>query len=338
MIRSRDLVLGRKKRKTVVPLTGPSRQQLLRLDRVDRRTHDLDAIARRVEYFSRIGPKQRERVPPPHFKVAMTRWYTFCMNNIAGMRRIPLPTISRRSVKQSVIVESRNLPYLEFIIRNVILRTGSGWSHTLIATLENQEHMKAMAASISPDINVIVLPLHSLSVSGYNALLTSPTFWSMLHGEKILVYQHDSFLFRDGIDQYLAYDYVGAPWPRKQGLTRTGVGNGGLSVRSRRLMRGALLAFPWERWRDYSPYTKIWMKWKGLNGPEDIYFCRLFDRCIGILFPSFETARSFSTETIHHPDPIGGHQWWFSKYDWQAAIRRNLLKDFQAHGIELKGL
>jgi len=170
MIRGRDLVLGRKKGKTVLPLTGPSRQQLLSLDRVDRRAYDFNAIARRVGRFSRIGPRQRERVPPPHFKVAMTEWYTFCMNNTAGMQRIPLPAISRRSVKQSVIVESRNLPYLEFIIRNVILRTGSGWSHTLIATLENQEHMKAIAASISPDISVIVLPLHSLSVAGYNAL------------------------------------------------------------------------------------------------------------------------------------------------------------------------
>jgi len=335
MNRSRDMVLGRQRIKTAQQVI-PTREQLLRFERNVVSTSDLNGIARRVNHFSRIGPKQRERVPPTHFKVAMSRWYRFCTDNVQGMRHIPLPMILPKSTKESVIIESRNLPYLEFIIRNTILRTGPGWSHTLISTLENQEHIKAIATSISPDINVIVLPLHSLSVSGYNALLTCPAFWDMLHGEKILVYQHDSFLFRDGINSYLTYDYVGAPWPRRQGLTATGVGNGGLSVRSRRLMRAALLIASWEKWRDYSPYTKIWMKWKGLNGPEDIYFCRFFDNCTGIRFPDFETARSFSTETIHHPDPIGGHQWWFSKYDWLAAIRRNLLKDFQLNGIEMK--
>ena len=58
----------------------------------------------------------------------------------------------------------------------------------------------------------------------------------MLHGEKILIYQEDSILFRSNIDMFLHYDYIGAPFPKYQNDTPNGVGNGGFSLRSKSIM------------------------------------------------------------------------------------------------------
>ena len=301
-------------------------------------------LARRVNFFQAYGPQEKIKAVPSHVTAPKREWLSFCVANLEGMRKIPLPTTKRTSSLQSVIVESRALPYLEFIIRNTILRLGPGWSHTIVATLENANFIRHMAAQISPEIEVITVPIASLSINGYNSLLTAPAFWKLLHGEKILVYQHDTFLFRDGIERYLKYEYIGAPWERRPNMTyyaqtRTnGVGNGGLSLRSRHRMLQVLGRVQWESWTDYSALTRIWMKWKGVNGPEDIFFSQLLPRCGKIVLPSLDIARSFSVERVHHPNPLGGHQWWWAKYDWKSALRRNLLKDFQAHGIEMRGL
>ena len=301
-------------------------------------------LARRVDFFQSHGPQEKTKTIPLHVTAPKREWLSFCTANLAGMRKIPLPAVRTTSNHQSVIVESRTLPYLEFIVRNTILRLGQGWSHTIVATLENAAFIKRMATQISPEIEVITVPIASLSINGYNSLLTAPAFWRLLHGEKILVYQHDTFIFRNGIERYLKYDYIGAPWERRPNMTyyaqthTSGVGNGGLSLRSRRRMLEVLGRVPWENWTDYSILTRIWMKWKGVNGPEDMFFSQLLPRCRKIVLPSLDIARSFSVERVHHPNPLGGHQWWWAKYDWKSALKHNLLKDFQAHGIELKGL
>ena len=39
-------------------------------------------------------------------------------------------------------------------------------------------------------------------------------------GEKILIYQDDTMLFHNSIEEFLKYDYIGAPWPENSDLAR----------------------------------------------------------------------------------------------------------------------
>jgi hypothetical protein len=46
----------------------------------------------------------------------------------------------------------------------------------------------------------------------YSSILLDVNFWRGLPGEHILIFQTDSFLLGDGLDEWVDYDYVGAPW------------------------------------------------------------------------------------------------------------------------------
>lgn len=87
----------------------------------------------------------------------------------------------------------------------------------------------------------------------YNLTLTNPKFWEILSDyERVVIFQHDSMILRDGIDEFLQWDYVGSPWKFQQHG-----GNGGLSVRNPKVMLSIC--------RD--------VEWKALHGNEDVYFC-----------------------------------------------------------------
>lgn len=94
-----------------------------------------------------------------------------------------------------------------------------------------------------------------------------------------LIVQWDGFV-RDGsrwCDDFLDYDYIGAPWPQYD----MAIGNGGFSLRSRRLLQATTTLPP-------------------ASEPEDVMVCRLYRRSLEIShkirFASTGTARRFSYE------------------------------------------
>lgn len=123
------------------------------------------------------------------------------------------------------------------------------------------------------------------TLSDYNNLLTSPEFWANIKYEKVLIFQHDSELLRKGIEAFLEYDYIGAPWKfQEKG------GNGGLSLRTTEVMYEVTKAFP------YSP----------LLGYEDVYFSNHIEKVGGKLAPR-EVCSEFSCETIFKLGTLGTH-------------------------------
>lgn len=108
----------------------------------------------------------------------------------------------------------------------------------------------------------------------------------MLHGlvdhvqtSHALIVQWDGFV-RDGrrwCDDFLDYDFIGAPWPQYD----MAIGNGGFSLRSRRLLQATTTLPP-------------------ASEPEDVMVCRLYRRHLEInheiRFASTRTARRFSYE------------------------------------------
>lgn len=98
----------------------------------------------------------------------------------------------------------------------------------------------------------------------------------------LLIFQWDGWVknWRAWQDDWLQYDYIGAPWAHADGMN---VGNGGFSLRSTRLMR--IVA------TDPS-ITE--------HHPEDVRICRFYrpylEETHGIRYAPVEVARRFSIE------------------------------------------
>ena len=88
------------------------------------------------------------------------------------------------------------------------------------------------------------MDIENLTQSEYSELLTTSYFWNLLKGEKILIYQEDSILFKNNIQDFLKYDFIGAPFNKRSDDTLNSVGNGGLSLRSKSKMLEVINLIP----------------------------------------------------------------------------------------------
>jgi hypothetical protein len=86
------------------------------------------------------------------------------------------------------------------------------------------------------------------------------------------------------LEEFLSYDYVGAPW------TTGHVGNGGLSLRKKTKMITVITTV--------NPF----------QANEDVYFS--MQKIVALKKPSFEDAQRFSVETVFYPSPFGIHAPW----------------------------
>lgn len=139
------------------------------------------------------------------------------------------------------------------------------------------------------DWNVLHFDAPISSEREYNLLLTSKEFWENIPFDKVLIFQHDSLLLRHGIEDFLQYDFVGAPIFHEH-LPMPCM-NGGLSLRSKSKMLEVIEKIPY----DYN-----------LHGNEDIYFCRGIEK-IGGNLPTKEGAQSFSVESVFSLGSLGCH-------------------------------
>ena len=100
----------------------------------------------------------------------------------------------------------------------------------------------------------------------------------------MLIFQSDSFLWQNGIEKFIDYNYIGARSPCGK------IMNGGLSLRNVEWCRKQICT--------QSPL---------LYENEDVFFSRLLDE-----FPSPEIQDKFSVEQCKVDDvPLGVHKLWF---------------------------
>jgi hypothetical protein len=162
--------------------------------------------------------------------------------------------------KGAIIIDNRNLPGLKDTIRN---------------------HMKFI-----PDWGFIHFKPDIKTIEDYNKLLTSIDFWESIPFDKVLIFQHDSMLLRSGIEEFLEWDYVGAPWKFQEHG-----GNGGLSLRSKSAMLECLLELPW------NPSLQN----------EDVYFSNMINRLPQLKLAPREVCKKFACETIYEEGTLGYH-------------------------------
>jgi hypothetical protein len=241
-----------------------------------------------------LSPAER---PPPGDAAAVVRrnyqrWLAFIDQTD---RSLPPPRGLRAPrEKCAVIIEPRPHPHLSYVARNVLHFLDDSWGLCVVHGTENRSFVEQMVAGWG---EVVLLDCGAADLPGYRYadFKCSRRFWEQVPAETVLMFETDSILRRPGIDEFLEYDYVGAPWfwavlntDRAEGP----VGNGGLSLRKRSAMLRILEGHAHE------PGTS-----------EDQFFSRWLYRD-GHRLPSLRTAGLFSTETIFQPRSLGLHKAW----------------------------
>ena len=145
----------------------------------------------------------------------------------------------------------------------------------------------------------------------------------MIPTEMFLIFQTDSIIcskHKDLINNYLKYDYVGAPW--KDGT----VVNGGLSLRKKSKMLEIL-----ENCKD-----NLFIKEENRFEHEDQIFANISKRCkhINLNKPSFEEAKEFSIEPTYNNKSFGIHK----AYAYLDETEQKNLNEWCPEVIKLKEL
>ena len=167
--------------------------------------------------------------------------------------------------------------------------------------------------------------------SEYSRFLTTLDFWNLLKGKKILIYQEDSLIFKNNIDDFLYFDYIGAPWATGKNDNKTCVGNGGFSLRTKEVMIKVLNTLSINNTK-FNTNTLEYMKnTNSFFPPEDVYFTKTMeDYNIGIL-SDWVSAMKFSTESVNYCDSLGGHNFWYSDPNWLDRIHKFNVVSFKPH-------
>lgn len=120
----------------------------------------------------------------------------------------------------------------------------------------------------------------------YSKLFMEVSFWKQFNTEDILVFQHDSVLLREGIEEFLKYDYIGASFHNWFPFNYM---NGGLSLRKKSAMIDVI-----ENHKEH------------LDTPEDFYFCQGLLK-LNKYLPDPDVCDRFSIESHFKLGSMGFH-------------------------------
>ncbi len=261
-----------------------------------------------------------------------------CIEELPILQKIKIPYQKKHPGRETIFIEFRILPNIEFIIRNMMIKLPD-WNHTIVCGKLNYKYIQEIRKNISPDLKIIHLSeIENMQVDDYSKCLTDIEFWNNFNGEKLLIYQEDTLIFHSQIEKFLEYDYVGAPWPIHQDDNSLGVGNGGFSLRSKSALIKCLEKIS-PKYLNYGKSTLEYMKNCNLEYyPEDVYFSKcMIDLNIGKVAPR-EVAIQFSQESQKSINPLGGHQFWLpeKKFILPYIKRYNLVCDYY-QGVTHRG-
>lgn len=246
-----------------------------------------------------------------------------CFRYLEYARRWTLPPIQLHTKHEAVLIEFRPFPHLEFLLRNAIHKLGVGWSHTIVCGNRNYGMMEDICTDISKNIRIIKLPYDNITIDTYNTeICLNRNFWNMLIGDKILLYQEDTMIFTSNIDDFVQFDYIGAPWCESQSeLPNHCVGNGGFSLRTRRVMLDTLektesRTIRWNQEQNIHVTSGIRLQCT----PEDIFFSKQIQVLNTGRVADKESAKQFSSESIVNPTSFGGHAFYNFDTNWKERM------------------
>ena len=205
----------------------------------------------------------------------------------------------------AVIIEPRQHKALGFVLNNFFTNLSDEWGFIIIHGNSNKQFIENLLHSELDKFKhridkLIQLDIDNLTSSKYSNICKSSSFYKCIDTDILLIFQTDTIILKENkdlINDFLEYDYVGAPW--QNGM----VGNGGLSLRKRNKMIEVT-----DKVRpDFTDH-------------EDNYFC--YQNAVKLTRPSFEEAQKFSVETVFHEKSFGIHAPWkhLNKYEMDFLI------------------
>ena len=143
--------------------------------------------------------------------------------------------------KVALIVEPGINTHFEYAVRNVMYYLGPEWSCQVQYSKVSEAHVKAALVNVK-NVDYVQVNADIRSVHDFNRLMKEESFWQPFRNHKVLIFQSDSFMLRPGMDSFLKFDYIGAPWHLiynervvkyvEKGYLKNAVGNGGFSLRT----------------------------------------------------------------------------------------------------------
>jgi len=220
------------------------------------------------------------------------------------------PIIDKNSKNKTLLVETRPMKHLEFVIKNTIQKVGDNWGHIIYCGESNYEQIKSICDQISEDIEIRLLK-ENITRNTYNNLFLSLDFWNEIDSEKVLVYQTDTFIFKELDKSFLQYDWIGSAWSNDhtKNIENSFLKwkdlwgcNGGLNIRSVSIIKKLLrrFAIPKSLYNDCDKLT------------EDTYYSWHIKK--QHKFPKRDIVDLFSNELRFNDDIFGTHQPWIGNF------------------------
>jgi len=202
----------------------------------------------------------------------------------------------------AVIIEPRKHKALEFVIENACECLSNEWKIVFFHGINNVEYSEKIVNKLNRiydnRIQLVNSGKETFNLSTYSKFLASRSiFYDFINTEMFLVFQTDSLIIKKYaflINDYLNYDYVGAPWeindfpPTKN---CNFIGNGGISLRRKSKMLEIVDKIPF------------------YNVSEDLYFCTNYDN-IKVYKPGYKKAKRFSVEQVFSRITFACHKYW----------------------------
>ena len=145
------------------------------------------------------------------------------------------PKVKKNTIFNSIIIENRIVINFEQILKNHIYFLNKNnkdvkWGLQIFHSEGNENFIRNIVDGWE---NVVLtkLDIEDLDKKSHTELFKSLDFWESVEGETILNFQIDSLLLREIPENFLQYNFIGAPWSKpKEGKF---IGNGGLSIRKK---------------------------------------------------------------------------------------------------------
>lgn len=203
----------------------------------------------------------------------------------------------------AIIVEPREHKALSFVLNNFLENLSDDWNIIIMHGNNNLDYInniiKTDLSQYTTRIKLINLKVDNLTIPEYNKLFYSKEFYDNIPTETFLVFQTDTMILNpDLINNFLDYDYVGAPFRDFKNDKGDNIGNGGLSLRKKSKMLKLL---------DQCDNKQDNIQ----NGlPEDVFYGGIVcgNENNELYKPSPEYAKQFSVESIYYDTPFGIHK------------------------------
>jgi hypothetical protein len=218
----------------------------------------------------------------------------------------------------AIIVEPRKHPALHFVLNNFFENLDDKWNFVILHGTDNIDYLNNIMNRLSKykSRTTIINLNKNLTYQEYNELLYSKTFYDYIPTETFLIFQTDSMILTENknkINDFLKYDYVGAPmscndmvYKDCQQNSNIIVGNGGLSLRKKSKMLELLKYIDFAKSDNIDEIIKF-----GKLIPEDRFFSgNITTEYVDIYKPDVQEATNFAVQYHYNDAPFGIHKLW----------------------------